>query len=249
VTDDVSAAMTHPGSTHMPDDHAAHDRQLVVAFASGDLPDEDLAGARALVARCRRCAALVDEIAIIATAAKLDLVAPPRPRDFRISIADAERLRGSALTRLMRRLASPRLQVLQPLAGAAMVIGLLLVAANGIQFGFASAGAAPIMSTSGSATGDDAARDAAGGAQAPAAAELAPGSPSAEPAASALAAGSPDIAAYTDTSTKANAIELATTSEPIDPVIPIGAGLVIVGALVLILRLEARRATRDPLLR
>ena len=83
--DDVSAPMTNPGSTHMPDDHAGHDRQLVVAFASGDLPAED--------------------------------------------VADAERLRGSALTRLMRRLASPRLQVLQPLAGAAMVIGLLLVVA------------------------------------------------------------------------------------------------------------------------
>ncbi len=60
--DDVSAPMTHPGSTHMPDDHAGHDRQLVVAFASGDLPPDDMADAQALVARCRRCAALVDEI-------------------------------------------------------------------------------------------------------------------------------------------------------------------------------------------
>ncbi|HEY8198492.1 MAG TPA: hypothetical protein VIF44_01880 [Candidatus Limnocylindrales bacterium] len=241
--------MTQPGSTHMPDDHAGHDRQLVVAFASGDLPAEDVADAQALVARCRRCAALVDEIARIGNAMRLDLVPPPRPRDFRISSADAERLRGSALTRLMRRLASPRLQVLQPLAGAAMIIGLLLVATSAVSFGFASAGAAPLMSTVGSATGDDAARDAAGGAQAPAAAEVAPGSPSAQPAASALAAQSPDIAAYTDTSTKANALQLATASPPVDPVIPVGAGLVIVGALLLIVRLEARRATRDPLLR
>ena len=130
-----------------------------------------------------------------------------------------------------------------------MVIGLLLVATNGIQFGFASAGAAPVLSTVGSAIGDDAARDAVGGAQAPAAGEVAPGSPGAEPAASALAAQSPDIAAYTDTSTKANPVELATTSPPVDPVIPIGAGLVIVGALVLVVRLEARRATKDSLLR
>ena len=64
-----------------------------------------------------------------------------------------------------------------------------------------------------------------------------------------MAAESPDIAAYTDTSTKANAVELATTSPPVDPVVPVGAGLVIVGALLLIVRLEARRATRDPLLR
>lgn len=248
--DDVSAPMTHPGSTHVPDDHAGHDRQLVVAFASGDLPAEDVADAQALVARCRRCAALVDEIARISDAMRFDLVAPPRPRDFRISSADAERLRGSGLTRLMRRLASPRLQVLQPLAGAAMVVGLLLVAATAVPLGFSSAGAAPAPSTLESATGDDTARDAAGGAQAPAAGELAPlVSPAGEPAASALAAESPDIAAYTDTSTKANAVELATTSPPVDPVIPVGAGLVIVGALLLIARLEARRATRDPLLR
>ena len=73
--DDVSAPMTLPGSTHMPDDHAGHDRQLVVAFASGDLPPEDVAGAQALVARCRRCAALVDEIARISDAMRVDLVA------------------------------------------------------------------------------------------------------------------------------------------------------------------------------
>ena len=65
MNEDVLRPMTNPGSTQMPDDHAGHDRQLVVAFASGDLPAEDVADAQALVGRCRRCAALVDEIARI----------------------------------------------------------------------------------------------------------------------------------------------------------------------------------------
>ena len=142
--DDVSAAMTHTGQTHAPDDHAGHDRQLVVAYACGDLPSEDVADARSLVARCRRCAALVDEIALISTATRRDLVAPPRPRDFRLTSADAERLHGNAITRLLRRLGSPRLQVLQPLAGAAMAIGLVLMLTTSVLPSFSGAGAAPV---------------------------------------------------------------------------------------------------------
>ena len=53
-----------------------------------------------------------------------DLVAPSRPRDFRLTTEDAERLRGSAVTRLLHRLGGPGLKVLQPLAGAAMAIGI-----------------------------------------------------------------------------------------------------------------------------
>ena len=97
---DVSEPMTNASPIHVPDDHAGHDRQLVVAFACGDLPTEDVADARALIARCRRCATLVDEIMLISAATKDALVAPPRSRDFRLTRDDAERLRGSALSRL-----------------------------------------------------------------------------------------------------------------------------------------------------
>ena len=245
--DDVSAPMTNAGPTHVPDDHAGHDRQLVVAFACGDLPAEDAADARALIARCRRCAALVDEIALISAATGRDLVAPPRPRDFRLTSDDAERLRGNAITRLLRRLGSPRLQVLQPLAGAAMAIGIVLLVTTAVLPSLGSAGAAPAaLTTIGSAVGDETARDAAGGGS-----EAVPGNGQVAPAASAAAAESPDIAAYseTDASTKANVTELAETVPPVDPVLPIGLGLLVVGALVLLIRVLAQRASKDPLLR
>jgi len=245
--DDVSAPMTNAGPTHVPDDHAGHDRQLVVAFACGDLPAEDAADARALIARCRRCAALVDEIALISAATVRDLVAPPRPRDFRLTSDDADRLRGNAITRLLRRLGSPRLQVLQPLAGAAMAIGIVLLVTTAVLPSLGSAGAAPAaLTTIGSAVGDETARDAAGGGS-----EAVPGNGQVAPAASAAAAESPDIAAYseTDASTKANVTELAETVPPVDPVLPIGLGLLVVGALVLLIRVLAQRASKDPLLR
>lgn len=243
--------MTHSGPNHMPDDHAGHDRQLVVAFACGDLPTAEAADARALVARCRRCAALVDELSIISTAMPRDLVAPSRPRDFRLTAEDAERLRGSAVTRLLHRLGGPGLKVLQPLAGAAMAIGIVLMLTTSVLPTFyGAAGAAPMPATVGATLGDDAARNAAQGEGAGGAA-LAPGGPSAAPAASAEAGASQDIAGYseTDTSTEANVLELTAPVAPIDPVAPIGLGLIVLGALVLLARVLARRVSKDPLLR
>jgi hypothetical protein len=258
--DDVSAAMTHTGQTHAPDDHAGHDRQLVVAYACGDLPGEDVADARSLVARCRRCAALVDEIALISTATRRDLVAPPRSRDFRLTSDDAERLRGNAISRLLRHLGSPRLQVLQPLAGAAMAIGLVLMLTTSVLPSFfTAAGAAPVGGAAlpAAAEEDAAARDAAGGEGATSGdgasggAEVAPAGPLTAPAASPQVVVSPDVAAYTetDTSTKANVTELTAQVAPVEPVAPVGFGLLIVGAVVLLVRVVARRATKDPLLR
>jgi hypothetical protein len=243
--------MTHSSPNHMPDDHAGHDRQLVVAFACGDLPAAEVTDARALIGRCRKCAALVDELSIVSTAVRRDLIAPPRPRDFRLTTEDADRLRGSAVTRLLRRLGSPSLKVLQPLAGAAMAIGIVLVLTTSVLPSFSgAAGAAPMQSIVGAAAGDDSARNAAEG-EGVGGAELAPVSPAAAPAASAQAGASQDIAGYTetDTSTEANVMELAAPVAPVDPVAPIGLGLVVLGAVVLLARALARRASKDPLLR
>jgi len=248
---DVSTPMTNAGSTHVPDDHAGHDRQLVVAFACGDLPAEDLADAQALVARCRRCAALVDEIAHISAAIAHDFVAPPRHRDFRLTSVDAERLRGNAVTRLLRRLGGPRLQVLQPLAGTAMAVGLVLLVTTAVVPDFSgAAGAAPLPAAIESVGEDDEARDAAVG-EAPGGAELAPASPSVGAALGRLGTGSPspDIAASTDTSTKANALQLDESYAAFDPIAPVGLGLLILGAIVLLVLVVARRASGDPLLR
>ena len=70
--------MSLPSPDRLPDDHASHDRQLVVAFACGDLPDDELRDAQALVARCRRCAALVSDVQNISHAIRQDAWAPAR---------------------------------------------------------------------------------------------------------------------------------------------------------------------------
>jgi hypothetical protein len=256
VTPDVSGPMTKPSQTHVPDDHAGHDRQLVVAFASGDLPEADVADAQAQISRCRRCAALVDEIGRISSAMREDLLAPPRERDFRLTADDAERLRGGFLSRLLRRIGGPRLQVLQPLAGAAMAIGIVLMATTAVLPAFSGAsGAAPAaLTTIGSAVGDESARDSGDGTGGDTGEGAQGGAPAGAlplPAASAAPLESPDIAGYseTDTSTKLNA-EVATPSVgAVDPVAPVGLGLLILGAVLLLVRVVARRASKDPLLR
>lgn len=261
---DVRPSMTHASPSAMPDDHAAHDRQLVVAYACDDLPASEQADARALVARCRRCAALVDDIHRISGAIQRVEVTPPRDRDFRLTAEDAERLRGSAVTRLLRRIASPDLRVLQPLAAAAMTFGILIMATTAVLPSFSgAAGAAPVAAPA-AQVADDAARnvvgEAAGGAEASAAPGASPvvglGVPSepapagvtdlgggAEPDASADGAGA------TDTSTKAMTLETTAPTDSVDAVIPIGVGLLVIGLALLIVVALARRLTKDPLLR
>lgn len=249
---DVRPPMSLPNPDRLPDDHASHDRQLVVAFASGDLPTEELADARALVARCRRCAALVTDVETIARAVREDAWTPPRPRDFRITADDALRLRGGLLSRLARRVTGPGQRILQPLAGAAVAIGLVLMVATTVMPSvFMASGAAPAP-VAGDATlrqageGTDGGAGAAPGAEAPAAEPELFASPG--PAAASAAAN--DLGGTTDTSRAAAEMETVTpVTSPLDPVIPVGAGLVVVGIVLLVILAIARRATKDPLLR
>lgn len=252
--------MTHAGPSATPDDHAAHDRQLVVAYACDDLPVAEQAEARALVARCRRCTALVNDIQTIAGALQREDVAPARERDFRLTAADADRLRGSVVTRLLRRIASPHLRVLQPLAAAAMTFGILLMATTAVLPNFSgAAGAAPVAQSA-----DDAARNASGEAAGGAEASVAPAarpvvgegmSPAPAPAGvtdlggQAEPGASADRTDATDTSTKAMTLEATALPTTIDPIAPIGIGLLVVGLVLLIVVALARRLTKDPLLR
>lgn len=112
-------------------DHARHDRWLLVRFASHDeLDAAESATVRSLLDTCRQCAALVEDIGTIAVATAQSLT-PSRPRDFRLTPAQATAQRGSLLRRLLDRLASPTGLVVRPLAGAALAIGLVLVIASG----------------------------------------------------------------------------------------------------------------------
>ncbi len=72
---------------HIPD-HAAHDQELVAAYAAGDAAGADLETATALVASCAECAALHHDLRLIAAALPA-LPAPVRPRDFRLTPGQA----------------------------------------------------------------------------------------------------------------------------------------------------------------
>ena len=142
-------------------DHAQHDRWLVVRAADHDdeLTPAEAASARALMTGCGDCAALAADITTISQATAVSL-APARPRDFRLTPAQAATARGGVFDRLGRWLASPRATILRPLAGASLAIGIVLVVVGpSIQGPLRAvapapapnvAGGAPVASTSAS---------------------------------------------------------------------------------------------------
>jgi hypothetical protein len=244
--------MTTFRSDRHADEHAGHDRQMVVAYACGDLDAADTGAARTLIHECRRCAALANEISLLRASLATDLGAPRRHRDFRLGAEDADRLRAGPLSRLLRRLGGPGTAVLQPLAGAALAIGLVLVVTTGalpsLRLGAGGAAVVPAAALdlrAGPAAGsgaDGTATPAKDGQSAPAA--VTDGESTATP-------GAPerDQSGVIDTPTQPMK-SIAAPSEPtIDPGLLAGIGLLLVGGAVLVVRLAARRIAEDPLLR
>jgi hypothetical protein len=115
-------------------EHDRHDRVLLARFAAGDAYPSEQTEAQKLVDGCAECAALATDIRLIA-ARTADLPQVTRPRDFRISPEQADKLRGSWFDRVMRNFASPGWGVARPLAGAAMAIGLALVVVGALPLG------------------------------------------------------------------------------------------------------------------
>ncbi len=124
----VTKAVHNRRSLHP--DHRRHDRVLIARFAGGDSYPTEEREARALVAGCTECAALAADIRLLARATGA-LPAARRPRDFRLTSEQAERVRGSALARLLRALGGPGWGTLRPVAGVAMSIGLALAVIGG----------------------------------------------------------------------------------------------------------------------
>ena len=122
--------------------HAGHDRLLLVAGLDPDASAAEQARRKQQLESCAECRSLVAELALISAAVSNDLPRPARPRDFRLTVQQADRLRGSPLSRLLDRLAAPRFGSLQPLAGMAMVVGAALIVLSSTNWGFASSGAA-----------------------------------------------------------------------------------------------------------
>ena len=76
--------------------HAGHDPLLIVAFLDDDLPAAERAAVETILATCPDCAALEADLVALATATR-ELPTPARPRDFRLTVADAERLAAASL--------------------------------------------------------------------------------------------------------------------------------------------------------
>jgi hypothetical protein len=126
-----------------------HDETLVARLFADDLAGREADAARALVAECPACAALLADLRALASATTA-LPATRRPRDFRLTQADAARLRPGGWRQFLRRFGDPDLSFTRPLAMGLTTLGiagLLLTALPG-GFGFGSGGAS-ILSTVG----------------------------------------------------------------------------------------------------
>ena len=75
--------------------HAGHDPLLIVAFRDDDLSAAERAAVETILATCPDCAALEADLVVLATATR-ELPTPARPRDFRLTAADAARLTTTA---------------------------------------------------------------------------------------------------------------------------------------------------------
>jgi hypothetical protein len=122
VNDDVTGRVPQPSNDS---DHGHHDALLVARFAAGDAESDELSAAQALVEQCSQCAALADDLRLVASSLH-QLPQAPRPRDFQLTQVQADQLKGGFAQRLLRTLAAPRWAVARPLAGAAMTIGIVL---------------------------------------------------------------------------------------------------------------------------
>ena len=104
----------------------------------------------------RACAALRDDLLLIA-AANRAMPTPPRPRDYRLTPADADRAWGRGWRGFLARIGSSRDALSRPLAVGLTTLGLagLLLTSGASILPFGSAGgSAQILSTVGAALPD-----------------------------------------------------------------------------------------------
>lgn len=159
--------MTEPNQPANPVDHAAHDPTWMAALATRDpdLSPTERIRAQTALESCGPCADLFADLVALSAAIPSAAI-PTRPRDFTLTVADAERLRPRGLRRLLKAIGSARDGVTFPLALGLTtmgIAGLLLATVPALSgLGGATAGAAPeILSTVGKAVPAPAAASAA----------------------------------------------------------------------------------------
>jgi len=116
--------------------HDRHDPMLVAALAAGDLAATDRDQAISLTRSCTDCAALHDDLLALAraTAAAPPPFATPT-RDFRLTPADAARLRPNPWRRLAAAIGSSPALLSRPLGVGLATLGLVGLLVGNVQVG------------------------------------------------------------------------------------------------------------------
>jgi hypothetical protein len=120
-------------------DHARHDLELIARVAAGDGSAADARSAAALREACADCRSLDADLRALAAATRAlrGAVAPAAPRDFRLTAADAARLRQRGLGRLFGRRGSTSTRGMGRFGGGLVAIGLVgLVFGSGVVGSF-----------------------------------------------------------------------------------------------------------------
>lgn len=129
--------------------HALHDEELVAAYAAGGLEsDDEVALTRALVDRCTVCRDLHRDIAGIGTALATEArFTAEAPRDFRLTVADAQRLGGRVRPRgLVAWLRGSVIAFARPLGATLATFGVVGLLVGSTTFG--GAASAPLAAPS-----------------------------------------------------------------------------------------------------
>ena len=151
-------------------DHGAHDLMLIASSLDRSVQDPERERAATLIASCDECAALHADLVALRDATRA-LPTPARARDYRLSLADADRLHQTGWRRMLAAIGSSRDLFSRPLAVGLTTIGLagLLVATiPGFLSGQTGAStAAPALSAAGQAVSGGAGAAGAAGAANP----------------------------------------------------------------------------------
>jgi hypothetical protein len=103
--------------------HAAHDRLLIANLIDRSVNEAERARAEELLASCRECEQLYDDLVALSAATR-SMAVPARPRDFTLSMADADRLRVRGWRRVLAAIGSSRDAFSRPLALGLTTLGL-----------------------------------------------------------------------------------------------------------------------------
>jgi hypothetical protein len=118
--------------------HAEHDAFAIAQLAADDLRPSERPAVERMAAECRECATLLADLRALtaATAALPPTPAGLRARDFRLSEADAARLRKGGWRARLANLRSPRFAFMQPLGVAISTLALagLLISGGALPF-------------------------------------------------------------------------------------------------------------------